>query len=339
MHKVPCNTGTFIIALDKGYINMNTEKTILDKLPEQIFNELTANMDKNVKYDYVKFMYDTVFAKGKTMWSIVAFLYAVFHIYSPLPAQLLNNGKTCACDALYNISPLSSDYRKLPRYLHGVINKTTGGYRHPFNKQYIIKPARGQSKQFADQCLKIGSLLNSFQKMVVLPVHGSSHLIKIVSDVYNEMLQLVSMSKVSLTPENLRKRDIMRTGSVQMLNEYNMYASGTVANAVAARQEITDDRKSKTEKVRQMLHDMNSKELNCLSQRHDAELTNITVFDDFQNMLRQHEQERMDLLAKQHARTQAFQNSLDKSKQKALQERKYERLNAQLKLARITRMR
>lgn len=318
---------------------MNTEKTILDKTPQQIFNELTENMDINVRYDYVKFMYDTAFAKGKSIWSIAAFLYAVFHVYSPLPAQLLNTDKTAVYDALYNISPLSVDYKKLPRYLHGVINKQTGDCRHSYNKQYIVKPARGHSQQFADQCLKIRNLLNSFQKMALLPVRGGSHLIAIVSDVYNEMLKLVSMAKVSLTPENLRKRDIMRTGSVQMLNEYNMYAPGTVANAVAARQEITNSRKSKAEKVRKMLHDMNSNELDYLSQRHDAELANTTGFDEFQNMLRQHEQERMDLLAKQRARMDAFKQTSTKTEKQDEQQRKYERLNAQLKLARITRMR
>lgn len=316
---------------------METDKNILNKTPEQIFNELTANMDLNVKYDYIKFMYDMAFAKGVSIWSIVGFLHAVFYVYSPLPVQLLN--KTGIYDELYNISPMSSEYKKLPRYLHGVIDKQTGSYRHPYNKQCIIKPARGQSRQFADQCLKIHNLLSSFQKMVLLPVRGETDLIAIATDVYNEMLKLISMTKVSLVPDNLRQRDIMRAGSVQMLNEYNMYASfGIVTNAVNARRKITEARKVTTEHVRQLLRDMNSREFDNLSQRHDAELTKTTGFDSFQIMLRQHEQERMELSKKQRNRIQVFKKTSSNSEQKDEQQRKYERLTAQLKMARITRM-
>ena len=63
-----------------------------------------------------------------------------------------------------------------------------------------------------------------------------------------------------------------------------------------------------------------------------------TGFDSFQIMLRQHEQERMELSKKQRNRIQAFKKTSSNSEQKDEQQRKYERLTAQLKMARITRM-
>ena len=111
-----------------------------------------------------------------------------------------------------------------------------------------------------------------------------------------------------------------------------------MTNAVNARRKITEARKVTTEHVRQLLRDMNSREFDNLSQRHDAELTKTTGFDSFQIMLRQHEQERMELSKKQRNRIQVFKKTSSNSEQKDEQQRKYERLTAQLKMARITRM-
>ena len=35
---------------------------ISKKAPEQIFNELTANMDTRSKYEYIKYMHNNIFA-------------------------------------------------------------------------------------------------------------------------------------------------------------------------------------------------------------------------------------------------------------------------------------
>jgi hypothetical protein len=209
---------------------------------------------------------------------------------------------------------------------------------HSYDKYYIVKPARGQSKQYMEQCMKTFDVMLHFQKMQSLynVSDNDKRLLLFVSELYNEVLKLVSMTTVCLAP---KRKNIMDSGSMHLLNEYNKATSfGTVSNAVATRQEILKSRKSKTDKTMRLLRDMSSKEFDSLSQRHDAELVSLTDFNEFQNMLRQHEQERMELLAKQRARIQAFKQTLTNVEKKDEQERKYERLKAQLKMARITRM-
>ena len=46
---------------------METDKNILNKTPQQIFDELTANMDTRSKYEYVKFMHGHIFAGGSSL--------------------------------------------------------------------------------------------------------------------------------------------------------------------------------------------------------------------------------------------------------------------------------
>ncbi len=309
---------------------MNTEKTILDKTPQQIFNELTANMDTRSKYEYVKFMHNHIFTGDSSLWKIIRFAHVVFGMYSTdRPHTIYAKQIHDVCNELYAPSG------NVPKYLHGVIDKHTKKYKHPYDRLFIVKPMRGMSQQYMAQYRKVADIFRYFERDATILSEGV--MLPVVSEMYNELQKLISMTRVCMVTH--AARDVMKTGSVQMLNEYNMYAPGTVANAVAARQEITNSRKSKAEKVRKMLHDMNSNELDCLSQRHDAELANTTGFVEFQNMLRQHEQERMDLLAKQRARMDAFKQTSAKTEKQDEQQRKYERLNAQLKLARITRMR
>ena len=309
---------------------MNTEKTILDKTPHQIFNELTANMDTRSKFEYVKFMHNHIFTGDSSLWKIIRFAHVVFGMYSTdRPHTIYAKQIHELCNELYTPSG------NVPKYLHGVIDKRTKKYKHPYDRLFIVKPMHGMSQQYMAQYRKVADIFQYFER--VAPMLSENGMLSIVSELYNELQKLISMTRVCMVTH--AARDVMKTGSVQMLNEYNMYAPGTVANAVAARQEITNSRKSKAEKVRKMLHDMNSNELDYLSQRHDAELANTTSFDEFQNLLRQHEQERMDLLAKQRARMDAFKQTSAKTEKQDEQQRKYERLNAQLKLARITRMR
>jgi hypothetical protein len=163
-------------------------------------------------------------------------------------------------------------------------------------------------------------------------------LLPVVSELYKELQQLVSMTRVCMVAKGAR--DIMKTGSVQMLQEYNLYAStGTVSSAVNVRRKITESRKSRNKKTRQFLRDMNAQELRRLSLRHDAELAQIANFDEFQKTLRRNEQERSELLAKQRVRIREFEKIFAKSKQQEVKDRNSERLNAQMKMSRITRMR
>ena len=309
---------------------METDKNILNKTPEQIFNELTANMDTRSKYEYVKFMHGHIFEGGSSLWKIIRFAHVVFGMYSTdRPHTIYAKQIHDVCNELY--TPSGS----VPKYLHGVIDKQTKKYKHPYDRLFIVKPMRGMSQQYMAQYRKVADMLRYFERVATIPSEGM--MLPVASEMYNELQKLISMTRVCMVTH--AARDVMKTGSVQMLQEYNLYASaGTVSNAVTARRKITESRKSKNEKTRQLLRDMNSREFDNLSQRHDAELAKTTGFDSFQIMLRQHEQERMELSKKQRNRIQAFKKSSSNSEQKDEQQRKYERLTAQLKMARITRM-
>lgn len=65
---------------------------------------------------------------------------------------------------------------------------------------------------------------------------------------------------------------------------------------------------------------------------------NVNVLDKKPEQIFDELTSNMDLSAKQRNRIQAFKQTITNSEQKDEQQRKYERLNAQLKMARITRM-
>ena len=304
---------------------------ISKKAPEQIFNELTANMDTRSKYEYIKYMHNNIFAGSNSLWKIIRFAYAVFGMYSTdRPHTIYAKQIHDVCNDLYLPSAV------VPKYLHGVIDKQTKKYKHPYDRLFIVKPMRGMSQQYMAQYRKVAAIFRYFERVASIP--SENMLLSIVSELYKELQHLVSMTRVCMMATCAR--DVMKTGSVQMLQEYNMYgAFGTVADAVATRRKITETRKSKNKKTRQLLRDMNAQELRRLSLQHDAELAEISDFDEFQKMLRRHEQERLELLAKQHARIRGFEKTFAKTKQQENQDRNSVRLNAQLKMARVSRMR
>ncbi len=310
---------------------METDKNILNKTPQQIFDELTANMDTRSKYEYVKFMHGHIFAGGSSLWKIIRFAHVVFGMYSTdRPHTIYAKQIHDVCNELY--TPSGS----VPKYLHGVIDKQTKKYKHPYDRLFIVKPMRGMSQQYMAQYRKVADILQYFERVATIPSEGV--MLPVASEMYNELQKLISMTRVCMVTH--AARDIMKTGSVQMLQEYNMYAStGTVSNAANARCKITESRKSRNKKTRQFLRDMNAQELRRLSLRHDAELTQIANFDELQKILCRHEQERSELLAKQRVRIREFEKTFAKSKQQEIQDRNSVRLNTQLKMARVSRMR
>ena len=128
--------------------------------------------------------------------------------------------------------------------------------------------------------------------------------------------------------------------SVQMLQEYNLYASaGTVSNAVTARRDITARAKSNHKKTRDLLRQLHAQELDRMHQRHDEEQKYVKDFAEFQNLLRRQEQERSELLRTQRDKTNAFYQSHAQRQKKIDEARKLEKIKAQMKMSRISRMR
>ena len=101
---------------------------------------------------------------------------------------------------------------------------------------------RGMSQQYMVQYRKVADILRYFERVATIPSEGV--MLPVASEMYNELQKLISMTRVCMVTH--AARDVMKTGSVQMLQEYNLYASaGTVSNAVTARRKITESRKSK----------------------------------------------------------------------------------------------
>ena len=103
------------------------------------------------------------------------------------------------------------------------------------------------------------------------------------------------MTRVCKAPKPVR--DIMQSGSVQMLQEYNLYASvGTVSNAAQNRCDIIEKYRSSNNNVHRFLRQLQDQEMDRLNKRHDEEQKSVKDFEEFQTMLRRQEQERCDLL-------------------------------------------
>lgn len=322
---------------------METDKNILNKTPEQIFNELTANIDSNIRHVFFQEVYLYMFSTGNSPWNIMRFLYTIVAVYYPSQCQFLNINAHLDIlgmgRELYNITPNSPEYKNIPKYLHGVVNKRENTFMHPYDRCYIVKPVRGQTKQYMDQCMKTYDALLHFEKMQSLYKisDNDNRLLVFLSELYNEVLKLVSMTTVCTAP---KYKDIMNSGSMHLLNEYNQAASfGVVAHAMRARRKIISDTKSGIEKQCNLFNELNNQERQRLAHQHDTEIKTITDFTEFQVVLRRHEQELFDLIKNQRTRIQVLKQTAINADKEAERQRKYELLNAQLKMSRITRMR
>ena len=310
---------------------METDKSILNKTPQQMFDELTANMDTRSKYEYVKFMHDNIFAGSSSLWKIIRFAHVVFGMYSTdRPHTIYAKQIHDVCNDLYLPGAV------IPKYLHGVIDKQTKKYKHPYDRLFIVKPMRGMSQQYMAQYRKVAAIFRYFERIASIPSENT--LLPVVSELYKELQQLASMTRVCMVSKGAR--DVMKTGSVQMLQEYNLYASaGTVSNAVTARRDITARAKSNYKKTRDLLRQLHAQELDGMHQRHDEEQKYVKDFAEFQNLLRRQEQERSELLRTQHDKIKVFNQSHAQQREKIDEARKLEKIKAQMKMARISRMR
>ena len=322
--------GLFLYNFDIGG-KMETDKSILNKTSEQIFNELTANMDTRSRYEYIKYMHDNIFAGNSSLWKIIRFAYSVFGMYSTdRPHTIYAKQIHDVCNDLYLPGAV------IPKYLHGVIDKQTKKYKHPYDRLFIVKPMRGMSQQYMAQYRKVATIFRYFERIASIPSENT--LLPVVSELYKELQQLVSMTRVCMVPKVAR--DVMKTGSVQMLQEYNLYAStGTVSNAVSARRDITARAKSNHKKTRDLLRQLHAQELDRMHQRHDEEQQYVKDFAEFQSLLRRQEQERSELLRTQRDKINAFCQSHAQRQKKIEEERRLEKAKAQMKMARISRMR
>ena len=322
--------GLFLYNFDIGS-KMETDKSILNKTPQQIFNELTANMDTRSRYEYIKYMHDNIFAGSSSLWKIIRFAYAVFGMYSTdRPHTIYAKQIHDVCNELY--TPSGS----MPKYLHGVIDKQTKKYKHPYDRLFIVKPMRSMSQQYMAQYRKVAAIFRYFERIASIPSEGM--MLPVASEMYNELQKLVSMTRVCMVPKVAR--DVMKTGSVQMLQEYNLYASaGTVSNAVTARRDITARAKSNHKKTRDLLRQLHDNEMARMRKRHEEEQIGVTNFAEFQNLLRRQEQERSELLRTQREKVMAFKENHARQQKKIEEERRLEKAKAQMKMSRISRMR
>jgi hypothetical protein len=186
------------------------------------------------------------------------------------------------------------------------------------------------------QYRKVADIFRYFEPFATILSEGV--MLTVVSEMYNELQKLISMTRVCMVSKVTR--DVMKTGSVQMLQEYNLYASaGTVSNAVTARRDITARAKSNHKKTRDLLRQLHDNEMARMRKRHEEEQIGVTNFAEFQNLLRRQEQERSELLRTQRDKISAFYQSHAQRQKKIEEERRLEKAKAQMKMVRISRMR
>jgi hypothetical protein len=86
------------------------------------------------------------------------------------------------------------------------------------------------------------------------------------------------------------------------------------------------------------LRQLQDQEMDRLNKRHDEEQKSVKNFEEFQAMLRRQEQECSDLLKSQREKTKIHKQVFEKKQWQIDQARKFEKIKAQMLMARITRM-
>lgn len=312
--------------------------------PENIFAELTANMDEYTKNTFREF-FDIAF-KTKSVgnatvdfWDVMRFFYHVFQLYYPSQSQYINNATHhnihWTARTLFHTIPSDPEYKKIPRYLHGVPNQKNKNYRHPYDRNFIVKPARGQSVQFKNQIMQTYSVIYKIEDG---PITDKTQQQNLLNDLYTELLKLVHTSAVVRAPQqNLNQA--LQAGSMVLLNEYNIATSfNTVYTAAQERANVYNKAQNNIQESIKTYHKSYDAEYQKLLDRHDVELASQKTFENYQQALQRHRQEKWDLLRAQTAQKTTLQENNRRTENDANKELRLIKLITQLRLARVSRM-
>jgi hypothetical protein len=313
--------------------------------PDVIFAKLTANMDEYTKNTFREF-FDIAF-KTKSVpntkidfWDVMRFFYQVFQLYYPSQSQYINNPNHhnihWTARALFQTIPSDPEYKKIPRYLHGVLNHKNKTYRHPYDKNFIVKPERGKSVQFMQQVMQTYSVI---YKIEGNPITDKPQQQNLLNELYSELIKLVQTSAVVRAPQR-NVNQVLESGSMVLLNEYNIATSfDIVKTAAKERANVYNKAQNNIQESIKTYHKSYDTEYQKLLDRHDVELASQKTFENYQQALKRHRQEKWDFMRAQTIQKSTLCKNNHDTENAARKEMSLVKLIAQFRVARISRMR
>lgn len=320
---------------------------------QNMLANMTANMDADTQLDF-RVLTNSPYLKNRKKISEydqfinILNLFLTFLIYYTDTCHQSYNETTYINEVyapLYTITPDDSEYKKIPKYLHGIIDKKSGQFRHPNTCARIIKPARKKSKQFAQQIDIITQTIKSVQQNDSLFNKKNSSTtnkrIAALESIYNEILKLISICTISVVP----KTDFTTytSGSLDMLYEYKLATNfNMVATACENRQKINEnlsnDITHTNNRIEILDQTYNTEHQNLLNTQ-NAQLASTKTFAEFQQLNQKYFNQRVKHTNKYIETLKTIHETQKQLEQKAKQAHDFERIQAQIQIAKITRMR
>lgn len=320
-------------------------------IPNMLAN-MTANMDADTQLDF-RVLTNSPYLKNRKkiseydQFTNILNLFLTFLIYYTDTCHQSYNETTYINEVyapLYTITPDDSEYKKIPKYLHGVIDKKSRQFRHLNTYARIIKPARKKSQQFAHQIDTITRTIQSVQQNNSLfNKKNTSTRTRIIAleSIYNEILKLISMCTICTMQNNPSPEHI--SGSLDMLVEYKLATNfNMVATACKKRQKINEnlsnDITHTNNRIEILEQTYNTEHQNLLNTQ-NAQLASTKTFAEFQQLNQEYFNQRVKHTNKYIETLKTIHETQKQLEQKAKQAHDFERIQAQIQIAKITRMR
>lgn len=311
---------------------------------------MTANMDADSQLDFRVLTNSLNLNNKKTLSAYNQFinilnLFLTFLLYYTDTYQQSSNKNAYINETyspLYTITPTDSEYTKIPKYLHGIIDKKSGQFRHPNTSTRIIKPARKKSKQFAEQINIITQTIKTIQQNCYLFNNTTTNKrIAALESIYNEILKLVSICTISMAPDT--DFTTCTSGSLDMLCEYKLATNfNLIANACEKRQKINENLSNDithTNNRIEILDQTYNTEHEKLLSTQNSGLATAQTFAEFQQLNQDYFNQRVQHTNKYIETLKTTHEIQRQLQQNATQNYDFERIQTQIQIAKITRMR
>lgn len=319
---------------------------------QNMLANMTANMDADTQSDF-RVLTNSPYLKNRKKISEydqfinILNLFLTFLIYYTDTCHQSYNETTYINEVyapLYTITPDDSEYKKIPKYLHGVIDKKSRQFRHPNTYARTIKPARKKSQQFAHQIDTITRTIKSVQQNNSLfNKKNTSTRTRIIAleSIYNEILKLVSMCTICTMQNNTSPEHI--SGSLDMLVEYKLATNfNMVATACEKRKKIQENLSNEITQINNrvdVLEQTYNIQHKQLLNTQNKELSTTENFAEFQRLNQEHFNQRIQHSNEYIEKTKTIRAQQNKLKQDAQSQYNLERILAQMQITKITRMR
>ena len=155
---------------------------------------------------------------------------------------------------------------------------------------------------------------------------------------YSELIKLVQTSAVVRAPQR-NVNQVLESGSMVLLNEYNIATSfDIVKTAAKERANVYNKAQNNIQESIKTYHKSYDTEYKKLLERHDIELASQKTFENYQQALKRHRQEKWDFMRAQTIQRSTLRKNNHDTENAARKEMRLVKLIAQFRLARISRM-